>query len=225
MHRAGRLLPLLAVALLIGLLGTASLALAGNGSHRSSADRHHSGDQSRHHQSCDQGSYSAWDEEWLMMSIQGDLFEIQGGNLAQQRATTQIVRDLGARLVKDHTKSLQDARDVAEQLGIDVPDKPSPSQQWQLRAVAQFRGADFDRWYSDLEVQDHLQDIQEAQDEVDKGCNDKIKQLAEDDLPVLKQHLELARAALSASGGASNDYGSTSDNNSGNDYSNDSSDR
>ncbi|MDX6725858.1 MAG: putative rane protein, partial [Baekduia sp.] len=136
----------------------------------------------------------------LMMSIQGDRFEIQGGNLAQKKATTEIVRDLGARLVKDHTTSLQDATDVADQLGIDVPDKPSPSQQWQLRAVAQFQGSDFDKWYSDLEVQDHLQDIQEAQDEVDKGCNDQIKQLAEDDLPVLQQHLELARAALAAGG-------------------------
>jgi putative membrane protein len=222
------MLPLLAAALLLGLLGTASLALATNGPDRSSAHKQHSADQGRYHeghkgdggtttasdqhqnsgkQTCDDSSYSAWDEEWLKMSIEGDLFEIQGGNLAQQKATTQLVRDLGARLVKDHTKSLHDAVDVAEKLGIEVPDKPSPSQQWELRAVAQFKGADFDKWYSDLEVQDHVQDIQEAQDEVDKGCNDKIKQLAEDDLPVLKEHLELARAALAAAGGMDDNNG------------------
>jgi putative membrane protein len=224
MHRVGRLLPLLAAALLLGLLGTGSFALATSGPDRSSGHERHSGDQSGRqgghkgdggntkasdqqqrsgNKDCGDGGYSAWDEEWLKMSIQGDLFEIQGGNLAQQKATTQLVRDLGARLVKDHTKSLHDAVDVAERLGIDVPDKPSPSQQWQLRAVAQFKGADFDRWYSDLEVQDHIQDIEEAQAEVDKGCNHDIKQLAEDDLPVLKQHLELARAALAAAGGTS----------------------
>jgi hypothetical protein len=56
-----------------------------------------------------------------MMSIQGDRVEIQGGNLAQKKATTEIVRDLGARLVKDHTTSLQDATDVADQLGIRRP--------------------------------------------------------------------------------------------------------
>jgi len=195
MLRVGQLLPLLAAALLLGLLGTGSFALANSSHDRSPGHKHHSGNQS-----CGEGGYSAWDEEWLKMSIQGDLFEIQGGNLAQQQATTQIVRDLGARLVKDHTKSLHDAADVADQLGIDVPDKPSPSQQWELRAVAQFKGAEFDKWYSDLEVQDHVQDIQEAQDELDKGCNDQIRQLAEDDLPVLQQHLELARAALAATG-------------------------
>jgi putative membrane protein len=202
MHRVGRLLPLLAAALLLGLLGTGSFALANSGHDSSSGHEHHSGAQHQRseNQSCGEGGYSAWDEQWLKMSIEGDLFEIQGGNLAQHQATTQIVRDLGARLVKDHTKSLHDAVDVAHQLGIDVPDKPSPSQQWELRAVAQFKGAEFDTWYSDLEVQDHVQDIQEAQDEIDKGCNDQIKQLAEEDLPVLQQHLELARTALAATG-------------------------
>jgi putative membrane protein len=194
MLRKGRLLSLLAAAVLIGLLGGSLTVAQGNATQR------HSSQGNRDHHCGDRG-YSAWDEEWLMMSIQGDRFEIQGGKLAQEKATTQIVRDLGARLVKDHTKSLQDAVDVAHELGIDVPDEPSPSQQWELRAVAQFQGSEFDRWYSDLEVQDHIQDIQETQDEIHKGCNDQIRQLAEDDLPVLEQHLELARAALAASGG------------------------
>jgi putative membrane protein len=205
------MLPLLAAALLLGLLGTASFALAhGNGAHLGSSANHHESqgqNQGTGDQRCGDNRFSAWDEQWLMMSIEGDRFEIQGGHLAQQKATTQIVRDLGARLVKDHTKSLQDAVDVARKLGIDVPNEPSPTQQWELRAVAQFQGSQFDKWYSDLEVQDHIQDIQEAQDEVDKGCNDQIRQLARDDLPVLKTHLELARAALAASGGASSSNG------------------
>jgi putative membrane protein len=202
MFRKGRLLPLLAAALLVGLLGTGSLSLAhGNATQRHSSVQKHQSDQPNGDHHCGDRDYSAWDEEWLMMSIQGDLFEIQGGRLAQEKATTQIVRDLGARLVKDHTKSLRDAVEVAHELGIEVPDEPSPTQQWELRAVAQFHGSDFDKWYSDLEVQDHIQDIQEAQDEIDKGCNDKVRHLAKDDLPVLKQHLELARAALAASGG------------------------
>jgi putative membrane protein len=200
MFRKGRLLPLLGLVLLVGLLAGSLTVAQGNTTQRHSRHKHQT-DQRNGDNQCGDRGYSAWDEEWLMMSIQGDLFEIQGGKLAQEKATTQIVRDLGARLVEDHTKSLQDAVDVAHDLGIDVPDEPSPSQQWELRAVAQFQGSEFDRWYSDLEVQDHIQDIQEAQDEVDKGCNDQIQDLAEDDLPVLKQHLELARAALEATGG------------------------
>jgi putative membrane protein len=203
MHRVGRILPLLTAALLPGLIATGSFAVANGQSRHQGRDQRHgantrSSDQRSGDRRCGDAGYSAWDEQWLKMSIQGDRFEIQGGDLAQHKATKQIVRDLGARLVKDHTKSLQDAVDDARKLGIDVPQTPSPSQQWELRAAAQFKGAEFDKWYSDLEVQDHIQDIQDAQDEIDKGCNEQIKQLAKDDLPVLQQHLELARTAAAA---------------------------
>ena len=191
------LAPLLVV-MMLGLVGAGSFALAGDGGGDESSwgtDHHGRG----HHERCDQGRYSAWDEEWLMMSIQGDRFEIAGGQLAQARGTLPEVLNLADRLVADHSKSLEDAIDVADELGIDVPDSPSPTQQWALRVVSRFHGRKFDRWYADLEVQDHMQDIQEAEDEVDKGCNPEVRQLAEDDLPVLREHLALAEAALEAS--------------------------
>ena len=181
-------------------LGLGGFALADGSGDRPGDHSHGDHSSSSHEQKCDRscGSrrYSSWDEEWLMMSIQGDLFEIQGGQIAQQKATTQQAKDLGARLVKDHTQSLKDATELAQQLGIDVPDSPSPSQQWELRAVQQFNGADFDKWYADLEVQDHMQDISEAQDEVDKGCNRKVRSDAKDEIPVLQMHLQLAQDVL-----------------------------
>jgi putative membrane protein len=196
LRRAMRLLPVLAAAIAAAALSAGSFAVAGDhrGDHRQSGDRHHG-----NHHGCHGKAFSAWDEEWLMMSIQGDRFEIAGGQLAQQKGTISQVRELGIRLEVDHSKSLRDAVDVATKLGIEVPDSPSPTQQWQLRVVARFHGTKFDRWYSDLEVQDHMQDIQEAEDEVEKGCNPDIRQLAADELPVLREHLALAQAALEAS--------------------------
>jgi putative membrane protein len=199
-HRSFRVLPALVAAVTAGLIASGSFALA-----------HDSGQESEHHQSsglkrCDRScqgkSFSAWDEQWLMMSIEGDLFEIQGGKIALHKATTPEVKTLAKTLIKDHTKSLADAIEVAKHLGIDVPDSPSPTQQWELNVVSTFSGKTFDRWYSDLEVRDHIQDIQEAKDEVEKGCNDEVQDLAEDDIPVLQKHLELAQAALAAAGGS-----------------------
>jgi putative membrane protein len=194
-----RILRLLVTAFVLAALGAGSLAAAGATTtrHRRSADSAGPIETG----TCDRNHFSAWDEEWLMMSIQGDRFEIEGGNLAQKKAATQIVRDLGARLVKDHTVSLRAAVALAKDLGIDVPDSPSPLQQWALRAVAQFSGNQFDRAYTDLEVQDHVQDIQEAEDEVSKGCNPRVRQNAKENLPVLREHLRLAREALAAVGG------------------------
>jgi putative membrane protein len=180
-------------------LGAGGLALADGGgdSHGDNGD-HGSSHEQKCDRSCGSRRYSSWDEEWLMMSIQGDLFEIQGGRIAQDKATTEQAKALGARLVKDHTQSLSDATELAQKLGIDVPDSPSPSQQWELRAVQQFMGTQFDKWYADLEVQDHIQDISEAQDEVDKGCNRKVRKDAQDEIPMLQEHLKLAQDVLAS---------------------------
>jgi putative membrane protein len=80
-----------------------------------------------------------------------------------------------------------------------VPSSPTPSQLWELRAVASFKGKAFDRWYSSLEVFDHLQDIDETATEVTNGTNSQVRDDAKTELPVLKAHLRLARAALAAS--------------------------
>jgi putative membrane protein len=197
-----RALPSLAAALAAGLIATGSFALAHDSHGSRSSDEHHSGSSQRCDRSCHDNRFSEWDEEWLKMSIEGDLFEIQGGKLALDKATTSEVKTLADRLIKDHTQSLKDAAKVAKKLGIDVPSEPSPVQQWALKAVATFTGKEFDRQYSDLEVKDHMEDIDQTSDEVDEGCNHDIRALAKDDLPMLKEHLKLAQAALAAAGGS-----------------------
>jgi putative membrane protein len=144
---------------------------------------------------------SAFDEHSLMTSIQGDRFEVAGGRLAEAKGSTAEVRALGARLVKDHASSLKDAIGLAHRLGVSVPGAPSPSQRWELTTVAAFSGADFDRRYADLEVLDHEQDIQEAKDEVSEGTNRQVRQAARKELPTLREHLKLSRAALRAAAG------------------------
>jgi putative membrane protein len=109
------------------------------------------------------------------------------------------MKAFGARLVKDHSTSLHDAVRSARRFGIDVPKSPTPSEQWEVRTVGGFTGAAFDRSYADREVQDHIQDIQETKDETEQGCNRTVRGLARDDLPVLRQHLTIARR-LKASG-------------------------
>jgi putative membrane protein len=141
---------------------------------------------------------SAQDATWLTTGIQGDRFEIIGGTAAQSKGVTPAMKAFGARLVKDHTKSLKDADSAARRFGVDIPKTPTPSQQWELRTVGSFTGAAFDRSYADLEVQDHIQDIQETKDEISEGCNRAIRSLARDDLPVLRQHLKIARQLLAS---------------------------
>jgi predicted outer membrane protein len=143
--------------------------------------------------------FSAYDEQYLMGAIEGDHFEIAGGQSGQKKGASQQARDLAARLERDHSKSLHESIAIAQRLGIDVPHKPSPSQVWEIRAVNAYSGEQFDHWYADLEVQDHMQDIQEAKDEVAKGTNPQIVKSARKELPILREHLKLSEAVLAAS--------------------------
>ena len=141
------------------------------------------------------------DETWISTSIQGDRFEIEGGNLALQKSQNATIRALATRLVKDHSKSLREAKTLANQLHTRIPHSPSFSESWELRVVGSFSGSEFDRWYADLEVQDHKQDIAEATDEAQNGKQAHVRKSARRELPILKQHLALSKAALKAVGG------------------------
>jgi putative membrane protein len=132
------------------------------------------------------------DKTYLQTAIEGDRFEVAGGKLAQQQGSTKAVKDYGARLVTDHTKSLKEATALAKKLGIAVPKAPSPSMQWELQTVAKFSGKQFDDNYAELEAKDHQQDISEAQDEVKDGTNSQIRSSAKKEIPTLQEHLKIA---------------------------------
>jgi putative membrane protein len=220
-----RFLLLLMTALVAGIFATGSFAIADEdrdgSSHQHSTDHHdsddhesdddsddrydgrnhrghHHGHHGHHGRKCchRHGALSGLDHQWLKSHIQTNLFEIAAGQAAGSRATTDEVRDLAARLVAEHTAALEEATALAERLDVKVPTAPSPLQQWALRAVETFSGSDFDRWFTELQVDGHAEAIKETRAEVVKGCNRKVRRLAAATLPVLEEHLEHAQAIL-----------------------------
>src|SRR5579884_3465469 len=196
--------PALLAAAVAAALGAATLATA-----RASDGRH--GDRNRTEQkstastestssssSSSDSTVCGEDVTWLQTSISGDRFEIDGGKIALSKTHNPKVIELAQTLIKDHTQSLQSAIELAAKLGIDVPSEPTPSMQWELEEVGELSGTAFDHDYSELEVQDHIQDIQETTDEVKMGCNDEVRDEASKDIPMLQYHLQLAQEALAS---------------------------
>jgi predicted outer membrane protein len=142
---------------------------------------------------------SGLDKEYLKSSMQGDLFEIIGGKFALKHSHNAAVIRLAKRLVTDHSKSYSDAVKLARKLGVDVEKTPSPSETWELQIVSRLHGRTYNRWYSSLEVYDHVQDIEETTDEIKDGSNKDVINDARTNLPVLRLHLKLARQAFRAS--------------------------
>jgi predicted outer membrane protein len=139
---------------------------------------------------------TALDEHYLVASMQGDRFEIQGGTIALANGACPAVKNLGARLKKDHSKSLAEDTTLARRLGVEVPKTPTPSQQWELQQVGSMTGATFDKAYGTLEVHDHIEDIQNTTEEVSKGQTAAIRASAKTELPILRVHLALSRSTV-----------------------------
>jgi putative membrane protein len=186
-------------ALAVGAVGAA--ADGGGSGHQGGGHDHHghggrNHDHGHHFGRC--GKPSAFDESWLTTGLQGDVFEVKGGQIAQQKSSRADVKQLGEKLVADHTESFQDGSKLARRLGIEVKAEPTHPQTWELEQVSSLSGSAFDAAYTHLEVLDHEQDIEEAQEEVEKGTNCEIRKDAKEEIPMLKEHLALAQAAEKA---------------------------
>jgi putative membrane protein len=138
------------------------------------------------------------DTEYLKESMEGDLFEIEGGKIALRMSSNAAVRNLASALISDHQKSYADAVDLAHRFGVPVQTDPSPSEQWELQAIQQFSGAQFNHQYALLEVYDHMQDIDLATHEAADGCASSVRENARNELPMLERHLAHSKRALAA---------------------------
>jgi len=149
--------------------------------------------------------------------------EIQLGNLASSRAGKAEVKEFGQMMVKDHTAAGDQLTQIATRNNVDagaaaIDDK----HQKLITKLSALKGADFDREYMKAMVdghQDVLDALQKRVDEKDRlgvatgqkpkdvnvkpeKANDSfeasLNQWAADTLPVVKGHLEKAKAVKDA---------------------------
>ena len=133
------------------------------------------------------------DMEFATKAAEGGLKEVRLGELAQQQAESQEAQQFGQRMVEDHGQANEQLKQIAEQKGIELPQE-LPDDAQQLRdELQQKSGAEFDQAYMDEMVSDHEEDIEEFEDYVESAQDPDLRNFAEQTLPTLREHLELAR--------------------------------
>jgi putative membrane protein len=133
---------------------------------------------------------SEQDTQYLQAIHQANLFEIEAGNMAQQQASDQQVKDLGAMFVTDHTQLDQTVQSTASSAGVTLPDKPSADQQSVLDQLKGLTGSEFDTQWVTVQLTAHNQTVQATETEIAQGSDSSVKQVAETALPVLQAHID-----------------------------------
>jgi putative membrane protein len=147
-----------------------------------------------------QAAPSAQDSKFLQAAHQSNLAEIAVGQLAQQKATSQAVRDLGARFVADHTQLDQALKQTASALGVTLPNAPTADQQAVARRLQAASGSAFDQLFVSTQLAGHMTAMRLGQTELSAGSDPQAKKVAADSAPVIKSHHDALTSAAAAVG-------------------------
>lgn len=130
------------------------------------------------------------DRDFVLEAASGGLMEVELGKMAATNASSPKVKEFGRMMVTDHTKANTELKAVAAKKNITVPASPAEKQQKNIDDLKTKKGADFDKAYVDLMVDDHKEDVGKFEDESKNGKDADVKAFASKTLPVLNKHLE-----------------------------------
>ena len=137
------------------------------------------------------GSKSS-DATFLKKAAAGGLAEVELGQLAQQKASSEEVKKFGERMVTDHTKANDELKAVAQKENVELPQEPSAKDKATKAKLEKLSGAQFDQAYMKDMVKDHRTDVSEFEHESNSAKDPAVKSFATQTLPVLKEHLREA---------------------------------
>ncbi|MDQ3290583.1 MAG: DUF4142 domain-containing protein [Bacteroidota bacterium] len=129
--------------------------------------------------------------DFMLTAASAGMMEVELGKLAQEKASNADVKAFGQRMVEDHGKANAELKTVAASKNVTLPVELIAEHQKHVDAMRKMSGAEFDKHYMSMMVEDHKKDIGEFE-KASQNEDADVKGFASKTLPILKQHLEMA---------------------------------
>jgi len=181
---------------MVPVLGIAVMTMTGLGvaQDNSSANGNQSQASGKSSQQAENGSkLSAKDKLFMKKAAEGGLEEVELGQMVQQKAKSQDVKDFAKRMVDDHTKANDELKSLAEKEGYTLPTTMSPNGKSLKAKLEKLSGEQLDRSYMTHMVADHTKDVAEFRAESKTGNDPDVKSWAGQTLSTLESHLQEAK--------------------------------
>jgi putative membrane protein len=135
------------------------------------------------------------DRDFVLKAAGGSMMEVELGNIAQQNAASQRVKDYGAMMVRDHSKAGDELKTFASRRNVMMnSDSLMALHKSHIDNLKNKTGAAFDKAYMNMMVNDHKKDVTEFE-KASKMCKDQeCLAFASKTLPTLQMHLDSAQA-------------------------------
>jgi len=136
---------------------------------------------------------SSKDRDFIMDTAMSGLTEVELGRWAAQKGSSDAVKQFGQRMVDDHSKANSELMQLASTKGVTLPTALDEKHQKDVAKLTKLSGADFDKAFSKMMLDDHEKAVKEFEKESTGGGDADLKAFATTTLPTLREHLELAR--------------------------------
>ncbi|WP_081148657.1 DUF4142 domain-containing protein [Niastella vici] len=156
---------------------------------KTATDRNKTTEESRAAQSTvDDKTHNFIDE-----AAMGGMMEVELGKLAQEKAMSQRVKNFGEMMVRDHSAVNDDLKAICRQKNV-TPPADMGKHKDHYDDLSKKNGAEFDKAYIKMMVDDHQDDIKAFEKVAENGTDPDVKTFASQKLPTLRRHLDSAKA-------------------------------
>jgi putative membrane protein len=136
---------------------------------------------------------AAFDAAFVKKAANINMTEVQLGKIAQEKGQAADVKSFGERMVKDHSKLNDDLKTAATAMKVKVPAKVNVKHQALIDKLSKLSGAEFDKTYAEDMANGHANAVKLFEKAQARVTRPDLKKYIDDALPILKEHLELAK--------------------------------
>jgi putative membrane protein len=139
------------------------------------------------------------DKDFVRNAAEATATEVHLGKIAQEKGSSDAVKELGKQMVESNTQTGEQLQQAATALKMALPADPPKRAKKAEEKLAKLSGADFDKAYTKMAVDEQKQAVKEFEREAKDGKATSLKDYAAKNLPAVQERQKKAEE-LAATG-------------------------
>jgi putative membrane protein len=144
-------------------------------------------------------SLAQTDKTFVEGAALSNMTEVDFGNLALTKGSSEMVRDFAEHMIMEHTQAQTELRTLANNYGnVNWPNEMDAQHKQIKQQLEAMSGHQFDSMYMASQVNDHQMTLNMFQTEISSGTVQSVKSYATKYLPNIQMHFQRADSIKSA---------------------------
>jgi putative membrane protein len=133
--------------------------------------------------------------DFVQKAAMSDMYEVEAGKIASEKGKSDAIKQFGQQMIEAHTKTTEELKGIvaAEKIKVELPTKLDSKHQGLIDNLNKASADDFDKTYADQQAEAHQTAVDLFESYSKDGDNAAIKAFAAKTLPVIKEHLKMAK--------------------------------